>query len=170
MTQRRHRLVGPLVVLALARAAPSASADAGNAPTGDYFARGASTNEVVVRTPGARTPAQRRLIAGVLGGAAALGGLGLYFHLDGKRAADRVSADAETDVVWSRALQADYDHAERYRDLAIVSYALGGAALVAAAVIVLRTAPPDVVERKQIALPAIAPVRGGAIASLGWSF
>ena len=81
-----------------------------------------------------------------------------------------ISADSFTGRAWSASLQDDYDHANRSRGLAIAGYALASVGLVAAAVIVLRTAPADKIERKLLALPSVTPTRGGAVAGMGWRF
>jgi hypothetical protein len=76
-------------------------------------------------------------------GAALFGGLGLYFHLDSRDAAARVTATTPTNHPWSPADQANYDQANSSRTKAIVLYSIGGAATIAAAAYLIVTTPPD---------------------------
>src|SRR5262245_60372147 len=59
------------------------------APTIDYFHQGGG-GQVVVRRDLSRTRNQKLLIYGLVGGAAAFGLLGAYFHYDSKQIADEL--------------------------------------------------------------------------------
>jgi hypothetical protein len=128
--------------------------------------------DIVITSPGERTLNNKLAIGGVAGAGAALGGIGLYFHLDALSARDRVANPGKTPRPWTSADQADYDHAHSSGVKAAVFYSIGGAALLGAAIALIATEP--VSETKIIhphrARPAITPAPGGAILGGSWTF
>ncbi|MBP6628325.1 MAG: hypothetical protein KBG28_13485 [Kofleriaceae bacterium] len=120
-------------------AGPSAPAPTAPSTAPDYFGR--ARNQIVVQAPAQRSPAQRWLLRGLVGGGVVLAGVGAYFNLDSRAAAADVSADTPTNLPWGPSQVELVDRAERSGHLAIAGYATGAAALVAAAVIAWRTDP-----------------------------
>jgi hypothetical protein len=112
----------------------------------------------------------------LLGGAGLLfGGVGLYFHLDSRSATDDVKADRYTGQTWTSDREDTFDRAHRSATLAGVGYAIGGAFLIATAVVYMVTEPPleSLVihphsEPKPITM--VTPLPGGAFVSRGWEF
>src|SRR5690349_15968794 len=131
-------LVVALVVglVAPARADTPAPAPAQDpAPTIDYFHQGGG-GQVVVRRDLSRTRNQKLLIYGLVGGAAAFGLIGAYFHYDSKQIADELSADIDQHQRWSPELQDKYDRGQLDGKIAIASYAIT-AGLIAATIVVV---------------------------------
>lgn len=136
----------------------------------------AGKHDIVIQTPGERTGRQIALAAGLAGGAALLGGIGLYFHLDSKSASDELSADRATNQAWSPALQDTYDRAHRSRVAAGVFYGVGGALVVASVVTLILTEPKTetTILHPRAAggapLPMVALGPDGAVLGGRWSF
>lgn len=146
----------PTVILAIALAAAPARADT------DYFSEAPETSAVKVRRGKSRTPAQRVTIAALLGGAAVAGGIGVWFHLDSRAAADEVSADSDRPVAtWTTGHQATYDRIDRSGTKAIVGYSVAGALLAGAIAYAFETRPGE----EEVVLE---PTREGATVSRVW--
>jgi hypothetical protein len=180
-----RRAAAAAALLAIALAAPGTSAAGG-----DYFAAQPKTDEVKITTARSRTPRQRLLIGGLLGGAVASAGIGLYFHLDGRSASEEVTALNPTHEVWTRERQDRYDHAKSARVGAIIGYTGGGLLLAAAAVVFYLTDPGTEVREVGVrVVPAkrpppappsggalrlqgidVAPLQGGAMLEAAWRF
>ena len=161
------RAVLPLLV-ALASAAhaePTEPPDPADAP----MFRPAVGHDIVVETPNERSTTNIASISGAAGLGAALGGLGVYFHLDSKSAANKVTADSPTNRPWLPADQAAVDQASSDRTKAAIFYGVGGALIIGAVVALIVTDPGST---RTVIHPhlAIAPTPGGAIAMRSWSF
>jgi hypothetical protein len=112
----------------------------------------------------------------VLGGAGVLfSGIGLYFHFDSRSASDDVNAHRYTGNTWTLDRQDRFDRAHRSATLAGVGYGIGGALLIATAVVYMVTEPPleslvihPHTEPKPVTM--VAPLPGGAFVSRGWEF
>jgi hypothetical protein len=143
-----------VIALVLALATP-ARADT------DYFAKHTDATKVTVQHRRARTTNARLLIGGLVLGAAATGGLGVYFNLQSRDVANQLSAVHSKIVgVWTPALQATYDRGQRDGSLAIAGYALAGAFLAGTIVAIIWTNPGS--ETTQLA-PTAEVVHGGAV-------
>jgi hypothetical protein len=162
-------VVIPLVASLVAASIP---ARADEPPPVDYFRPGNDTGAVTMRREKSRTPQQRWLIAGLVGGTALTTGLGILFHLDSRAAANRVSADTPTETRWSPADADDYERAGRSGAIAIAAYSIGALLAAAAVVVVIRTEPgtEEVDLRKPRAFVAPTPDRSGGVVGAGWSF
>jgi hypothetical protein len=169
---------GRILILAalLAVAAPTAA----RAQT-DYFGGDAPPEDITFRTDKSRTTRQRILIAGLFGGAAVMGGVGLGFHLDSRSKSDQVSAVGDhTGRIYTPEVDDTRRAALRSRTLAIVGYGAGGALLVAGVIAYFVTEPGTRVvtvgKHKQDQPPpppvpvSVAPLPGGAMAAAAWSF
>lgn len=129
---------------------------------------------ITIVTPGERTTDNLMLVGGLAAGAVVVGGLGLYFHLDGKSASEKVSSDVFGGEEWTADDAALFDQAERSRTKAIVAYSVGGALLVGAIVALIVTEPPSettVLRPRAVrVIPTVAPAAGGAVLGGMWSF
>jgi hypothetical protein len=128
--------------------------------------------DIVVTTPGERTTSNLIMLASIAGAGVLFGGLGVYFNLDSRDAANQVTADAPTAKPWTAADQSAFDRAHSSRTGAIICYSIGGAALIGAVVALIVTEPKE--ERSVIhphaATPTIVPTQGGAMLGGMWSF
>lgn len=97
--------------------------------------------DIVVTTPGERSTKNIAILASVAGAGALLGGIGVYWNLDSKSAADEVSAHRQTSVPWTPERQATYDRAHDSAVKAGVFYGLGGALVLGAVVGLIVTVP-----------------------------
>jgi hypothetical protein len=109
------------------------------------------------------------LVGGIAGLGAVLGAVGVYYNLDSRDAAKAVSPKMPTNQPWTATQQADYDRAHSSGVKAGIFYGIGGAALLASAVLFIVTAPG---EEATVIHPhyAIAPTQGGAFVARAWSF
>ncbi|HET9991863.1 MAG TPA: hypothetical protein VFQ65_25210 [Kofleriaceae bacterium] len=109
------------------------------------------------------------MLGGIAGLGAVLGAVGVYYNLDSRDAAKAVSPKMPTNQPWTATQQADYDRAHSSGVKAGIFYGLGGAALLASAVLFIVTAPS---EQATVIHPhyAIAPTQGGAFVARAWSF
>jgi hypothetical protein len=155
-------LVGALV-LAAALGGPAVAE-----PMPDYFARGAAARAV----PRERTQHQWVIVGGLAGGALVLGGIGAYFNLDSRDAANRVSASLPTGEPWDASHQAIADQATSSGHTAIFCYGVGGALLVGAFVAFLTTGTTttEPTVRAATRAPLLVPTAGGAVVGGTWSF
>lgn len=157
-----------LLALAGVLAAP------GGARADDYFG-GEDDGRVVYRIDKDRSKNERLVIAGLAGGAVLFGGIGLLFHLDSRSASNEVSAVGDhTGRAYTAELEDTRSDALRSRNLAIVSYSIGGALVVSSVVALLLTEPgAELVTVGTEAQPAplsITPLPGGAAVGGTWSF
>jgi len=129
---------------------------------------------ITIVTPGERPTENKLLLGGLGAGAAVVSGLGLYFHLDGKSASDKVASDVFGGEAWTADDAALFAQAERSRTRAIVAYSVGGALLVGAVVALIVTEPPSETTvlrpRAARAVPTVVPAAGGAVLGGMWSF
>lgn len=127
---------------------------------------------VVIKEPNERTWGNIATCAGIAAVGFALGGVGLYYNLDSRNAANTVSSPGATGLAWSAALQADVDRAHDSGVKAGVFYGIGGAAVIAAVVTLIATDPGShtttIYPHDGTAL--IAPAPGGAVVGGAWSF
>ena len=123
--------------------------------------------DIVVTTPGERSSKNIAILASVAGAAVVLGGLGLYYNLDSKSAADEVSAHLPMSVPWTPARQATYDRAHDSAVKAEVFYGVGGALLLGAVVGLIVTQPKS---ETTVIHPHVAVGPGGAVRGGSWSF
>ncbi len=128
--------------------------------------------ELVIEIPGERSRANAIALAAVAGAGVLAGAAGLYFHLDARSVGEGVEADRFTGRVWTQA-QADLvARAERSSAVAAVCYGAGGALVLGAAIAYIVTEPRSEtsVIRTTHAIPAVAPVPGGAVLGGAWRF
>ena len=123
--------------------------------------------DIVVTTEGERSAKNIAILASVAGAAALLGGIGVYYNLDSKSAADEVSASRPTSVPWTPARQATYDRAHDSAVKAEVFYSVGGALLVGAIVGLIVTQPKP---ETTVIHPHIDVGPNGASFGGSWSF
>ena len=97
--------------------------------------------DIVVVTPGERSTKNIAILASLAGAGALLGGVGVYFNLDSKSAADEVSQHRPVSQPWTPARQATYDRAHDSAVKAGVFYGIGGALVLGAVVGLIVTAP-----------------------------
>lgn len=97
--------------------------------------------DIVIVTPGERTAKNIAILASIAGAGALLGGVGVYFNLDSKSAADEVSQSRPVSVPWTPARQATYDRAHDSAVKAGVFYGIGGALVLGAVVGMIVTTP-----------------------------
>ena len=131
--------------------------------------RGPGGQDIVITTEGERTTTNIAVLASVAGLGTVLGGLGLYFHLDGRSAANNVSATNPTSKPWTAADQSDFDRAHSSRTDAVILYSLGGAMLIGAVVALIVTEPK---EQTSVIHPhtTLSPTPGGAMLGRMWQF
>jgi hypothetical protein len=126
---------------------------------------------IVITTPGERAPTNIATVASLAGVGLLAGGLGVYFHLDGRDASDQVSAGIYTGKAWSQKQVDLVDKAHDDRTRAIVGYSIGGAALIGAIVYYIMTDPPsETTVIQPHSAPAVMPTQGGALLGGTWSF
>ena len=125
--------------------------------------------DIIIKSTPDRPAKTIAILAGVAGAGLLIGGVGVYYNLDARTAADNVSAQVFTNTTWTAARQADYDRANRSSTRAEIAYGVGGSLLVAAAIALIVTAPA---EETTVIHPHLgaAPTRGGASLSADWSF
>jgi len=130
--------------------------------------------DIVVTVDGDRSGQNIALCAGIAAGGALLGGLGLYYNLDSRDAAQTVSPKHALNAPWSPNDQALYDRAHSSAVKAGVFYGLGGALVIAAAITYIVTAPASettVIHPHYARVqPIIAPSPTGALVGGAWSF
>ncbi|MDB4955651.1 MAG: hypothetical protein JWO36_3220 [Myxococcales bacterium] len=135
----------------------------------------ADTRDIVIETPGERTPKNKLVIGGIAGAGVLIGALGAYFNLDSRNAAADVSTHDFTHLPWTPERQSRYDQANSSGTDAKIAYGLGGAMLLGAVIAYLATDPkPEttVIHPHQAGpSPTIQPVPGGgAMVGGSWSF
>jgi hypothetical protein len=123
--------------------------------------------DIVVTTPGERTTKNIAILASVAGAGVLLGGIGVYYNLDSRSAANDVSAHRSLSVPWTSDRQATYDRAHDSGVKAGIFYGVGGALLVGAAVALIVTQPKD---ETTVIHPHIEGGPGGATLGGTWSF
>jgi hypothetical protein len=126
--------------------------------------------DIVVDTPGERSSTNIAVLAGMTTGALAAGVFGLYFHLQGQKAANAVASTGFTGRFWTPADQAQVDKADRDRMRTIVLYSTGGAMLVAAIVTLIATEPKSTRTVIHPHAAMIAPIPDGVVIARGWTF
>ncbi|HEY4059291.1 MAG TPA: hypothetical protein VGM39_21890 [Kofleriaceae bacterium] len=126
---------------------------------------------IVIDTPRDRSASNLATAASLAGVGLLAGGLGVYFHLDGKDASDSVSAGVYTGHAWTQKQVDLVDKAHDDRTRAIVGYSIGGAALVGAIVYWIVTDPgSETTIIQPHTAPAVVPTQGGAMLGGTWSF
>jgi hypothetical protein len=146
------------LVCALAVAPPPARAQ-----ERDYFA---PTDPEMQLVPRSRPRRQTIWLASLAGGAVAIGGVGVLFHLDSRDKSDQVSAHSgeRTGRVYTPEVDDVRRGALRSRKIAIGAYAFGGALLVGTAIAFMVTDPGDELVRVDGGpRPVVVPVSGGAM-------
>lgn len=125
--------------------------------------------DIVIKVYRDRDTNNMLMLGGIAGLGAVLGAVGVYYNLDSRDAARAVSPKMPTNQPWTATQQADYDRAHSSGVKAGIFYGLGGAALLASAVLFIVTAPG---EEATVIHPhyAIAPTQGGAFVARAWSF
>jgi len=166
-------VIGVLAMSSVAHAEdpPAPAPEDGGA---DYFPA-PTGKDIVVVIPGERTTRNIELIAGLAGGALVAGGIGVYYNLDSKSAADAVSAHEPIGKTWTPGDQANVARAHDSAVRAAIGYSVGGAFALAAAITLVVTEPHA--ERRVIhphgtgkPIPTVAPAPGGALLGGQWSF
>lgn len=156
---------------------PKADPAYGERPDADSrnFAGPRGKDVVIVAYPDRTT--KNLVTLGVLAGAGVVvGAVGLYFHLDSRDASDKVAAHNFTGEAWTADRQDAYDRAHSSATAAGVLYGIGGALVLATAVVYIATEPKAEtmtihphVDPKPSAF--VAPLRGGgAMVAGAWSF
>ena len=172
MARARHRLPALAVLSLLAFAPHGVMADPAPA-TPDYFGRASKPGTISYQDDGDRSPSDRHLIVGLYVGAAVVGGLGLYFHLDSRAAANDVSNQNEATGPWTAALQSTYDRGHHDGELAEISYGVAGSLLLGAIIATWWTQPKPrtaQVDVSRIPTPVVSPTRNGGVVSAQWDF
>lgn len=123
--------------------------------------------DIVVTSTPDRSSKNVAILASIAGAAAVFGGLGLYYNLDSKSAADEVSAHRPMSVPWTADRQATYDRAHDSAVKAEVFYGVGGALLIGAVVGLIVTQPQT---ETTVIHPHLAVGPGGAVLGGSWSF
>ena len=123
--------------------------------------------DIVVTTPGERSAKNIAILAGIAGAGALFGGIGVYFNLDSKSAADEVSANRPMSVPWTAERQATYDRAHDSGVKAEVFYGIGGALVLGAVVGLIVTAPKS---ETTVIHPHVAVGPEGASIGGSWSW
>jgi hypothetical protein len=123
--------------------------------------------DIVVTSTGERSSKNIAILASIAGAAALIGGLGVYYNLDSKSAADEVSAHRPMSVPWTTDRQATYDRAHDSAVKAEIFYGVGGALLIGAVVGLIVTQPKT---ETTVIHPHVAVGPGGAVLGGSWSF
>jgi len=123
--------------------------------------------DIVVTTPGERSTKNIAILASIAGAGALFGGLGVYFNLDSRSAADSVSAHSPTSTPWTPERQATYDRAHDSGVKAGIFYGIGGALIIGAVVGLIATVPAS---ETTVIHPHITVQPGGATLGGSWSF
>lgn len=123
--------------------------------------------DIVVVTPGERSAKNIAILASVAGVGALLGGVGLYFNLDSKSAADEVSQHRPVSIPWTPERQATYDRAHDSAVKAGVFYGIGGALVLGAVVGLIVTTPTS---EKTVIHPHVAVGPQGATIGGSWEW
>jgi hypothetical protein len=134
--------------------------------------------DVIIVSYPDRSKSNIMLLGGLGIGGLLVSGLGLYFHIDAKSAADDVSAHKPINEAWSSDHEDTYDRAHSSSIAAGVLYGVGGGLLLATAIAYIVTEPkaetmvihPHANPRTSRATPLVAPTRGGAVLGGAWSF
>lgn len=125
--------------------------------------------DIVIKVDRDRSLENKLVVGGLAVFGAALAGVGLYYNLDSRTAANNVSPTQQTTLTWGPELQAELDRAHSSGVKAEIFYALGGAFVVSSIVTLVLTDPgteTTVIHPRT----AIAPTRGGAFIARSWSF
>jgi len=141
---------------------------------GNYFAA-PKGKDIVVESRDDRPTSNLVLLGALGGGVAVLGGIGVYFNLDSKSAADKVSAHKFTGQAWTSEQQADYDRSKSSAVLTGVFYGIGGALLLGTIITFIVTEPKAetiIIHPHAASKPTalVAPTDGGALVGGRWSF
>jgi hypothetical protein len=156
---------------------PKADPAYGERPDADTrnFAAPRGKDVIIIAYPD-RTTKNLVTIGALAGAGVVAGAIGLYFHIDSRDASDEVSAHNFTGKPWTQERQDAYDRAHSSATAAEVLYGIGGALVLATAVVYIVTEPKAETmtihphaDYKPSAL--VAPLRGGgAIVGGAWSF
>jgi hypothetical protein len=159
------------IVAVLGAAAP-AVADDSHPGDPTYRANVVSPDRAIVVTSSAPRSVQNiALSAGIATAGIVLAGVGLYYNLDSRDAANAVSPQGPTGQAWTAADQADYDRAHSSGVKAGVFYGVGGGLLIAAVVTWIATAPGEQHEViRPHTTPTVMPTPGGALIGELWRF
>jgi hypothetical protein len=132
----------------------------------------AADRDIVIETPNERATHTKIVLGATVAAGVLVGGLGVFWHLDSRSAADDLSAGKFTGRAWTSEDIALADQADRSRTRATVAYGIGGALLVGAAIAFIVTDPGSetVVITPNRATPTVAPMPGGAVFGGMWSF
>lgn len=138
--------------------------------------------EIVIEVPGIRSRQTKIVLGALLAAGAIGGGLGAYFHLESRSAANDVSQAVFNGQTWTADRQRRFEDGESAKSRAAVGYAIGGAFVIGAIVTLIVTEPKSeqaVLRPRHAGTPqggldsrltGVSPIPGGAIAGAGWSF
>jgi hypothetical protein len=130
--------------------------------------------DIVITVDGDRSTQNIAMLAGIAGAGALLSGLGLYYNLDSKSAADGVSPKHPTNTPWTQAQIDEVDRAHSSAVKAGIFYGVGGAVLIGAIVTFIVTQPraeTTVIHPHYTSMqPIVAPTPTGAIVGGAWRF
>lgn len=161
---------GWLLLAVVSRAALAQPSTTPTTDGADYQPPPDTRKDTVLQVQDERSAANIAMVAGIAGAGALAGGIGLYFHLDSKSAADKVSAHRETGTVWTQADQATYQQAHDSGVKAAVFYSIGGALVIGAVVALIVTEPKTETVVIHPRGPSISPTPGGAMLGGTWRF
>jgi hypothetical protein len=178
-----------VVLAATVAASRPARADVVPEPLGLPVPRRARTQEVVIDIPGERTKNNKIMLASIVGAAAVIGVVGLYFQLDWQSARNDVAASLPTGEAWTASHDELVARAERSSTRMGVAYGIGGAVLLGAAITYIATDPKSTqqviqpsratastvprertVARERLVPLIVAPTPGGAFVGRTWRF
>lgn len=131
----------------------------------------AADRDIVIETPKERSTSTKILLGAVAGAGVLASGLGAYWHLDSRSAAEDVSAGKFTGEAWTSEDIARAEQADRSKARATIAYGIGGALLIGAAIAFIVTDPgheTTVITPNRT--PTVAPTPGGAVFGGMWSF
>jgi hypothetical protein len=134
--------------------------------------------DIVISVRNDRSSTNIAALVAVGGAGLVMGGIGLYFHLDSRDAANSVSANRFTGRPWTQERQDAYDRAYESRTTAAVFYGIGAALALGTiiAYIVTEPAAETLVIRPQgragtsRAAPLLVPTEGGGLLGGAWRF
>jgi hypothetical protein len=137
---------------------------------GQYLKTPIRPREIVVDIPGMRTPQTKLMLYSLAAAGVVAGGIGLYFHLDSRSAANAVSRSIFEGETWTQDRQDRLEEGQRSKSRAALSYTLGGLFVTGTIVALILSEPKS---ERTVIRPrhaGIAPTPGGAVVGAGWSF
>lgn len=136
-----------------------------------HTAAGQSADDISFKVDKERSSGNKIALAALGGTAALFTGVGVLFTLDSQSKADEVNSGGQhTGLVWTQEREDTRESALRSRNIAIATYSIGGAVLLATAVFFIVTDPGEEVVVYNSRGPTVTPIEGGAIVGAHWSW